>query len=111
MDFTPDRAYLIETLPDDLYDDVPAGQRWATKDALFWNDCEGWWIQSISDYWLANNGDHPARYWRPLPEAPMTRDEILSERGMRVCTTCDWAVKINEPHDCKGSSLKPHKHQ
>ena len=78
--FTSDKSYKIETLPNDLY--------WATKKIMLWSDCQGWWIEEARDYfhWSDNHG-HDAYYWRPLPDCPMTRDEILKMRGNMTLET------------------------
>jgi len=98
-------SYPIETLPDDLYDDtIPNRDRWAVRDALFWNDCQGWWIGHISDERRRMDfGQSVARFWMPEPPDPMTREQILAERGEVVCPACDWAVAANGPHDCRPS--------
>lgn len=100
--FEVGKSYPIETLPDDLHDEtIPNSARWALKDALFWNDCQGWWHESISNYWLANRfGRHIARFWSPEPPDPMTREQILAERGEIICPRCDYAVKPNDGHVC-----------
>jgi hypothetical protein len=104
MIFKPGTSYPIGTLPDDLHDEsIPAGQKWAIRDAMFWNDCQGWWMDHISDVrrkmdW---DGASVARFWQPLPPDPMTRKEILAERGMVVCEHCDYAITLGKPHDCR----------
>lgn len=107
MTFEHTQSYPISTLPDDLYDEaIPNRDRWALKSALFWNDCQGWWEESISQYWRNNrfsSAGHMARYWRPMPPDPMTRAEILAERGDVVCMDCDLAIDPTKPHDCKPS--------
>jgi hypothetical protein len=107
--FEPGTSYPIETLPDDLHDDKPAGQKWAIRDALFWNDCQGWWLDHISDVrrdmdWL---GKSVARFWQPLPPNPMTREQILTERGMVVCAGCDHAIDPAKPHICRSTYAAP----
>lgn len=104
--FDPGTSYPIETLPDDLHDDtIPNRDRWAIRDALFWNECQGWWLDHISDVRRRMNfGDGVvARFWQPLPPNPMTREAILAERGMVVCAGCDHAIEPGEPHDCRPS--------
>ena len=106
MKFEAGKSYPIETLPDDLHDDKPAGEMWAIRNALFWNDCQGWWIDHISDVRREMDfGGSIARFWRPLPPDPMTREEILAERGMTVCGGCDYAIAIGEPHKCPPASV------
>jgi hypothetical protein len=104
MNFRPGTSYPIDTLPDDLLDDaVPTHDKWAIRDALFWNDCEGWWHESISQYWLGcRYSGHVARFWQPEPVSPMTREAILAERGLVVCPDCDVAIDPNKAHCCKG---------
>jgi hypothetical protein len=99
-------SYPIETLPDDLHEEgMPHRDKWSLKSAMFWNDCQGWWHESISSYWLHNRYSTPiARFWSPEPPAPMTRLEILAERNMAVCEHCDYAITIGEPHNCNGPS-------
>lgn len=99
--FEHGKSYPIDTLPDDLYADKPAGDLWAIRDALFWNDCQGWWIESIAEY---NRHNGVARFWQPLPADPMTREEILKERGMFACVHCDRAVTIGQPHSCQSGA-------
>ena len=108
--FEPGKSYPIETLPDDLYDKtIPNRDRWAIKRALFWNECQGWWQDSISDYWRYHSdrygGTHMARFWQPEPNDPMTREEILAERGEIVCPRCSYAIKPDRPHTCSESTL------
>jgi hypothetical protein len=101
MQFEAGTSYPIETLPDDLHDDKAASEMWAIRDALFWNDCQGWWLGHISEErQQLNFGQSIARFWQPLPPNPMTREEILAERGMVVCGGCDYAVTVGEPHVC-----------
>jgi hypothetical protein len=104
MNFEQGKSYPIETLPDDLYSDSPASEKWAIRDALFWNDCQGWWIEHICDERRALDfGNSVARFWQPLPHDPMTREEILSERGMVICPACDYAIDANDRnHSCNG---------
>lgn len=81
--FRPGKAYPISTLPDDLYDDsLESKDKWSLKDALFWNDCQGWWQESISDYHIAvmKNGDGGALFWSPEPDDPMTNEEVIEMR-------------------------------
>jgi hypothetical protein len=103
--FAHGTSYPIETLPDDLHDrTIPNRDRWAIRDALFWNDCQGWSIGHISDVRRSMDfGATSARFWQPLPPDPMTREQILAERGEVVCPDCDWAVDPNKPHDCRPS--------
>lgn len=102
MQFEPGKSYPIDTLPDDLFDDSKLpGEKWAIRNALFWNDCQGWWMESISEY---NRDGGVARFWQPLPRDPVTRAEILAERGEIVCPECDWAVDPTKPHNCRGPS-------
>ena len=103
--FKPGKSYPIETLPDDLTSDTPASEMWAIKSALFWNDCQGWWIEYIADYWLgARYNGHVARFWQPVPAAPMSREAILAEQGMKVCPVCDVAIASSRKpcaQDCR----------
>jgi hypothetical protein len=103
--FEHGKTYPITTLPDDLHHEgIPFRDKWSLRRALFWNSCQGWWHESISDYWRhALYGDHPARFWSPEPPNPMTRDQILAELGEVVCPICDYAVKPTG-HDCRGPS-------
>ncbi len=106
MKFTFGTAYPIETLPDDLYDKtIPNRDRWAIRGAMFWNDCEGWWQErSIAGYWRSVFGSsHVARFWMPMAPDPMTREQILAERGMVVCPDCDMAIHRERAHDCRPS--------
>jgi len=107
MKFEPGTSYPIDTLPDDLSDEsVPAREKWAIRDALFWNDCQGWWIEHVSDTRRQIDfGTNIARFWQPLPPEPMTREEILSERGMIVCEGCDYAIAPGEPHNCRSLAV------
>jgi hypothetical protein len=100
--FVPGTSYPIETLPNDLHDDKPARELWAIRDALFWNDCQGWSIEHISDVRRAMDWREGSifRFWQPLPVDPMTREEILAERGMVVCPTCDVAIDRDGDHRC-----------
>jgi hypothetical protein len=96
-------TYPINTLPDDLGDEsIPARDKWAIRDAMFWNDCQGWWHEHIADYWRGHmlRGDHVARFWAPQPPDPMTRDEILAERGMGICPRCDIAIDVGAQCSC-----------
>lgn len=96
-------SYPIETLPDDLHDNIPSGEKWAIRNALFWNDCQGWWIDHVCDIRRdLNFGQIIARFWSPLPPDPMTREEILAERGMVVCPYCDHAIMEKTFHKCRG---------
>lgn len=102
--FEPGKAYPIDTLPDDLHDDKPARDIWAIRDALFWNDCQGWWLGHIADERRQLDfGQGVARFWSPLQPDPMTRGEILAERGMVVCNGCDIAVMPGNPHACRAA--------
>lgn len=101
MRFKHGKSYRIETLPDDLYDAaVPPSAKWAIREVLLWNDCQGWWTGGVSEYLSEANvsGVHVARFWSPLPPSPMTRQEILAERGMVVCPACDIAMDRDKPH-------------
>lgn len=100
--FSPGTSYPIETLPDDLHDEtIPNRDRWAIRDAMFWNDCQGWWLAHVSDMAREMNfGKSGARFWQPLPPDPMTREQILTERGLVVCPDCDHAIEPAKPHDC-----------
>lgn len=105
-EFVAGKSYPIETLPDDLCDDaVRTSDKWAIRRALFWNQCQGWWQQSVAQYHtdtaLSPHG-HMARFWSPEPPDPMTREEILAERGETVCPSCDWAVPRHGHHSCPG---------
>ena len=101
MSFVPGTSYPIETLPDDLHADIPASQMWAIREALFWNDCQGWWIETICDERRALDfGGSAARFWQPLPKDPMTRIEILAERGMTICPACDHAIDVGSTCTC-----------
>ncbi len=96
-------TYPIESLPDDLSNDaVPASQKWAIRDAMFWNDCQGWWHEHVADYWRGHmlSGGHVARFWAPQPPDPMTREQILAERGMVICAVCDIAIYSERLHTC-----------
>lgn len=106
--FVHGTAYQINTLPDDLYDEaIPNRDRWALKSALFWNDCQGWWHEGVADYQRGVVGtQHVARFWMPEPPSPMTREQILAERGMDVCPDCDVARDIGKPHTCSQHSLE-----
>lgn len=106
--FVHGTAYPIDTLPDDLYDKtIPNRDRWAIKNAMFWNDCQGWWIGHVSEERQACDfGRSIARFWSPLPPDPMTREQILTERGMDVCPNCDVARDIGRPHTCGQHSLE-----
>lgn len=103
--FEPGTSYPIETLPDDLHNKtIPNRDRWAIREALFWNDCQGWWLDSIArERQRIDFGQSSARFWMPRPPDPMTREQILTERGMVVCAGCDYAIELGEPHDCRPS--------
>lgn len=103
--FEHGKSYPIETLPDDLGDEtIPNRDRWAIRDALFWNDCQGWWQGHVADEARSVRfGESIARFWSPLPPDPMTREQVLAERGMVVCEACDLAIDQNKPHDCRPS--------
>lgn len=105
MQFQPGTSYPIDTLPDDLHDKtIPNSVRWAIRDALFWNDCQGWWTAHVADERRALDfGTSIARFWQPLPPDPMTREQILTERGMVACPACDHAFDRDKPHDCRPS--------
>lgn len=105
--FKSGKAYPIETLPDDLLDDsIPSGEKWALRRVMFWNDCQGWWIDHASDFVHCKYQSNPvARYWTPCPSDPMTRSEILAERGLEVCPTCDVAVDIATDCRCGDKGL------
>jgi hypothetical protein len=93
VQFDVGKSYPIETLPDDLHDEKPATKMWAIRDALFWNDCQGWWMAHIADERRAFNfGESVARFWSPLPPDPMSREEICAERGWEICPDCDYAI-------------------
>lgn len=100
--FTYGNTYPIATLPDDLFDDKPAGEKWAIRDVLFWNDCQGWWTESIAEYRRMLFGDDlgHARFWSPLPPDPMSREQILAERGMAICSKCNIAVDVGKEFSC-----------
>jgi hypothetical protein len=105
--FVHGTSYPIETLPDDLHDEtIPNRDRWALKDALFWNDCQGWWIEHICDVRGSMNRGQAviARFWSPLPPHPMTRQQVVEERGWTICPGCDCALTPALPHRCKGPS-------
>lgn len=106
-EFKHGTSYPIDSLPDDLYDEtVPATKKWAIRDALFWNDCQGWWMEHISDARRAIDfRESVARFWSPLPPAPMSREEILAERGMVICQDCDHAIDIGSQCGCR--KLRP----
>lgn len=106
MKFEHGKSYPIDTLPDDLHSEsIPLRDKWAIRDALFWNDCQGWWVEHVSDERRAFDfGTSCARFWSPLPPSPMSRQEILTERNMVVCEHCDYAITIGESHNCKGPS-------
>ena len=97
------KSYPIDTLPDDISDEsIPLKDKWSLRGALFWNDCQGWWHDGISDYLRENRfrDRELARFWSPEPDDPMTREAILSERGMVVCPKCDWAITPSSEHRC-----------
>ncbi len=107
-EFASGTSYPIATLPDDLHDaTIPNDQRWALRDALFWNDCQGWWIEHIADVrGDMNRGQCIAKFWQPLPHDPMTRIEILKERGYAgICEDCDHAIARGEAHHCSPSAV------
>lgn len=101
--FEPGKAYPIDTLPDDLWDDsVSNAERWSLRTIMLWNDCQGWWTGNAADFVMCRYDAHPiARFWSPCPPSPMTRQEILAERGMTICPTCDVAIDIVGVHKCK----------
>jgi len=72
------KAYPIEMLPDDRDDldpfsSKPASELWAIRDVLLWNNCQGWWIENVSDYHRSSEPHgHSACRWMPLPPDPMT---------------------------------------
>jgi hypothetical protein len=106
--FESGTSYPIHTLPDDLYDEaIPHRDRWAIKDALFWNDCQGWWIEGVAEYTRGADlaGEHAAQFWMPLPPAPMSREAILAERNLTICPTCDLAIDPSAAHDCRPSAI------
>jgi hypothetical protein len=85
-DFKFGTPYPIDTLPDDIHDANVAPSDWlgAPRRALFWNDCQGWWHESIGDYWLLNRFDHMAEFWMPEPPDPVSLEE---QRKRRLSTT------------------------
>lgn len=101
--FEAGKSYPIETLPDDLYDDdIANAEKWAIRDVLFWNDCQGWWHEHVADYWRGHSLGEPhlARYWSPEPDSPMTREEICKERGWKICGHCDVAYNEKSQEAC-----------
>lgn len=101
--FEPSKSYPIATLPDDLHDEKPATKMWAIREALFWNDCQGWWLAKIADERRALNfGESVARFWSPLPADPMSREQICAERGWLICPRCDIAI-VGSSHNCPAS--------
>lgn len=107
--FEVGKSYPIDTLPDDLLNEaVPPSEKWAIREALFWNDCQGWSLERISKVCRAiRYGESSSRFWSPLPPNPMTRAEICAERGWQICPNCDIAI-INpkETHTCRGQTYE-----
>lgn len=104
--FEHGKSYPIATLPDDLHNEtIPNRDRWAIRDALFWNDCQGWWMEHVSDMIRTiHYGKVAATHWSPLPPDPMTREQILAQRAMAICPGCDWAIDPAGEHDCRPST-------
>ncbi len=78
--FIAGKSYPIDTLPDDLYDDISPSDMWSIRDALFWNDCQGWWHQGIAEYNRLDRHNKAAIFWSPEPDEPMTLKEIRAMR-------------------------------
>jgi hypothetical protein len=76
--FEHGKSYPIKTLPNDLHDrTIPNRDRWAIRKALFWNDCQGWWLGGISEERQSYDfGESVARFWSPLPPDPIPADTV-----------------------------------